>query len=49
MDAETLFVWHFWRDGEGHWQQQDLTGDGEIPLPCSDGVLTLPQIYRGVF
>lgn len=49
VDVETLFVRHFWGDREWHWQQQDLTGDGDIPLPCLDGVLTLPQIYRGVF
>lgn len=48
VHSETLLVRHFWRDGEGHWQQ-DLTGDGEIPLSCLDGSLTLPQVYRGVF
>jgi len=49
VDPETYFVRHFWRDSKGAWQHQDLAGDGEIPLPCLDAVLTLPQIYRGVF
>lgn len=49
VDQDSLFVRHCWRDEEGHWQQQDLTGDGYIPLPCLGGQLSLPQIYRGVF
>lgn len=49
VDSEALIVRHFWRGADGRWQQQDLTGDGDIPLPCLDGTLSLPQIYRGVF
>lgn len=49
VDADTLFVRHFWRDAQGHWQQKDLTGDGEIALPCLGASIDLPQIYRGVF
>jgi Uma2 family endonuclease len=49
VDQDSLFVRHCWRDSEGRWQERDLTGDGEIPLPCLGGSLTLPQIYRGVF
>ena len=49
VEAERLVVRRFWKETNGHWQQEDLTGDGDIALPCLDGVLTLPQIYRGVF
>jgi Uma2 family endonuclease len=49
VDSDALIVRHFWRDADGRWQQQDLTGDGDIPLPCLGGTLSLPQIYRGVF
>ncbi len=49
VDADALVVRRFWRDADGGWQQQDLAGDGDIALPCLGGVLTLPQIYRGVF
>jgi Uma2 family endonuclease len=49
VDQDTLFVRHCWRDEKGHWQQQDLTGDGDIALPCLGGQISLPQVYRGVF
>ncbi len=49
VDAERFAVRHIWRDNEGHWQQEELAGDGEIKLPCLKGVLTLAQIYRGIF
>jgi Uma2 family endonuclease len=49
VEAERLLVRHFWRNQEGRWLEQDLAGDGDIPVPCLGGVLSLPQIYRGVF
>jgi len=49
VDAERLAVRHISKGEGGRWQQEDLTGDGDIPLPCLGGVLSLPQIYRGVF
>ncbi len=49
VDAERLAVRRFWAEPDGRWHQEDLTGDGDIPLPCLDGVLSLPQIYRGIF
>ena len=49
VEAERLAVRRFWVDETRRWQQEDLTGDGDIPLPRLDGVLSLPQIYRGVF
>ena len=49
VDQDSLFVRHCWRDDEGHWYQKDLTGDGDIPLPCLGGQISLPQIYRGAF
>lgn len=49
VEAERLAVRRFWVDETRRWNQEDLTGDGDIPLPCLGGVLTLPQIYRGVF
>ncbi len=49
VDAERLAVQRFWVEPDGRWQQEDLTGDGDIPLLRLGGVLSLPQIYRGVF
>jgi Uma2 family endonuclease len=49
VEAARLAVRRFWADAGGRWQQEDLTGDGDIPLPYLGGVLSLPQIYRGVF
>ena len=49
VEAERLAVRRFWVDETRRWHQEDLTGDGDIPLPCLDGALSLPQIYRGVF
>ncbi|WP_018467917.1 Uma2 family endonuclease [Calidithermus timidus] len=49
VDSETMTVRHFWRDTEGRWQQQDLTGSAEVPLPCLEGTLGFTDIYRGTF
>ena len=49
VETERLVVRHISRSADGRWHQEDLTGDGDILLPCLDGTLSLPQIYRGVF
>ena len=49
VDTETMTVRHFWRDAQGRWQQQDLTGSGDIALPCLEGTLTFADLYRGAF
>lgn len=49
VEAERLAVRHIAKRPDGSWLQEDLTGDGDVPLPCLGGVLSLPQIYRGVF
>lgn len=49
VEAERLAVRHIAKGRDGHWLQEDLTGDGDIPLPCLDGILSLPQIYQGIF
>lgn len=49
VEAERLAVRHIAKGEDGRWRQQDLTGDGDIALPCLGGVLSLPQIYRGIF
>lgn len=49
VEAERLAVRHIAKRADGTWLQEDLTGDGDIPLPCLGGVLSLPQIYRNVF
>ena len=49
VEAERLAVRHIAKRADGSWQQEDLTGDGDIFLPCLNGVLSLPQIYRNVF
>ena len=49
VDPDSLFVRHLWRDAEGDWQQQDVTGSGDLDMPCLGTSLKLSQIYRGVF
>ena len=49
VEAERLAVRHIAKRVDGTWLQEDLTGDGDISLPCLNGTLSLPQIYRGVF
>lgn len=49
VDTETMTVRHFWRDAQGRWQQQDLTGAADIALPCPGGTLTFADIYQGAF
>ena len=49
VEAERLAVRHIAKRADGSWLQEDLTGDGDVPLPCLGGTLSLPQVYRGVF
>ena len=49
IDPESLFVRHLWRDEEGVWQQEGITGSGDLPLPYLNATLSLSQIYRNVF
>ena len=49
IDPDSLFVRHLWRDAAGDWQQQDITGSGDLAMPCLGTPLKLSQIYRGVF
>lgn len=49
VEAERLAVRYIAKRADGSWLQEDMTGDGDIPLPCLGGVLSLPQIYRGIF
>lgn len=49
IDAESLMVRRYWRDEKGEWMQEDITGSGNIPLPCLNDTLSLTQIYRNVF
>ena len=37
-----------WRDASGVWQQDELQGEGAIPLSCPEVLLTLDQIYEGL-
>jgi len=37
-----------WRDEGGSWWHADLSGEGRIPVPCSESRLTLDQIYEGL-
>lgn len=41
-------VTRHWRDINGRWQREDLSGDGAIPIPCPETTLTLDDIYEGL-
>lgn len=47
VDTEARTVRRYWREGTS-WQVQDYLEQGEIPLPCLEGSVSLEQIYRGV-
>lgn len=49
VEAEWRGIHRHWRNADGSWQQQTITGDGEVPLPCpAGGVLTLGEVYEGL-
>jgi Uma2 family endonuclease len=41
-------VTRHWRDGNGEWLREDLTGDAVIPIACPETTLTLADIYEGL-
>ncbi len=47
VDSETRSVRRYWREGR-EWKVLDYIDDGEIPLPCLEGSVSLEQIYRGL-
>ncbi|MEM6430656.1 MAG: Uma2 family endonuclease [Deinococcota bacterium] len=49
VDSERLAIKEYYRDADGVWQYQELTGSGDINLPCLGGTLSLQQIYRNIF
>ena len=48
VDHRRRRVERHWRDLTSAWLQDEVTGDGSVPLPCLDVELTLDAIYRGV-
>jgi Uma2 family endonuclease len=44
-----MTIRHFYRDEAGRWQQENVVGSGEIPLPCLGAGLNLLEVYRGAF
>jgi len=43
VDPNSYFARHFWRDGEGNWQQEDITGSSKVRLECLQTSLSLSQ------
>ena len=48
VDHRRRRVDRHWRDGDGAWMHEEYAVDGEVPVPCIGGVLTLNEIYKGV-
>jgi Uma2 family endonuclease len=44
-----MTIRHFYRDEARRWQQENVVGSGEIPLPCLGAGLNLLEVYRGAF
>jgi Uma2 family endonuclease len=42
-------VQRHWRDAYGAWWPAEIMGDGQLPLPCPELLLSLNDIYEGVF
>ncbi len=38
---------HF-RDADGAWQREELTGNGTLPIPCPETTFTLDEIYESL-
>ena len=41
-------VERYHRDDDGAWRRDDITGSGEVTVPCPATILTLDEIYDGV-
>ncbi len=37
-----------WRDEQGVWWDAEVSGHGQVPLPCPEVTLTLDDIYAGL-
>lgn len=48
VEQDERRVQRHWRDEEGVWWDAEVTGQGQVPLPCPETTLTLDDIYAGV-
>lgn len=48
VDHRRRRVERHWRDASGAWRYEDVAGEGRVPVPCPEVVLTLDEIYEGV-
>ena len=50
VDQQEMRVERHWHDEAGQWWQAEAVGqEGIVPIPCPETVLTLPQIYEGLY
>ena len=47
VDRETRQVERHWREPQGPWQSEVISGTGRLPLPCPPGELALDEVYAG--
>jgi Uma2 family endonuclease len=45
---DDMRVLRHYRDENGTWWDAEVSGEGRVPFPCPDVVLTLADIYRGL-
>lgn len=45
VDEVQRAVDRYWRGDDGEWRWEELVGEGDVPVPCPPGVLTLEGIY----
>lgn len=48
VEQDDRRVQRHWRDEEGVWWDAEVSGEGQVPLPCPETTLTLDDIYAGV-
>lgn len=47
VEQDRRRVHRFWRDREGTWSDDEVSGSGEVPVPCPPTTLRLDAIYAG--
>jgi Uma2 family endonuclease len=48
VEQDDRRVQRHWRDEQGVWWDAEVSGRGQVPLPCPETTLTLNDIYAGV-
>lgn len=48
VEQDERRVQRHWRDEQGTWREAEVSGRGNVPVPCPEATLTLDEIYAGI-